>query len=34
VSTACRSKKNAPVLGVYDVQTIEQARKDGVVALD
>jgi glucose-1-phosphate thymidylyltransferase len=29
----CR-EKNAPVLGVYDVQTIEQARKYGVVALD
>jgi glucose-1-phosphate thymidylyltransferase len=29
----CR-EKNAPVLGVYDVQTIEQAKKYGVVALD
>lgn len=29
----CR-EKNAPVLGVYDVQTTEQARKYGVVALD
>ncbi|HAV63032.1 MAG TPA: nucleoside-diphosphate-sugar pyrophosphorylase [Verrucomicrobiales bacterium] len=29
----CR-EKNAPVLGVYDVQSIEQARKYGVVALD
>lgn len=29
----CRSK-NAPVLGVYDVQTTEQARKYGTVALD
>lgn len=29
----CRAK-NAPVLGVYDVQTTEQARKYGTVALD
>jgi len=29
----CREKQ-APVLGVYDVQTLEQARKYGVVALD
>ena len=27
-------EKNAPVLGVYDVQTIEQARKYGVIAVD
>lgn len=29
----CR-EKNAPVLGVYDVQSLEKARKYGVVALD
>ncbi len=29
----CR-EKNAPVLGVYDVGTLEQARKYGVVSLD
>lgn len=27
-------EKNAPVLGVYDVQTVDQARKYGVIALD
>jgi len=27
-------EKNAPVLGVHDVQTVEQARKYGVVGLD
>lgn len=27
-------EKNAPVLGVYDVQTIDQARKYGVIAVD
>lgn len=26
--------KNAPVLGIYDVQTLEEARKYGVVAID
>lgn len=29
----CR-EKNAPVLGVYDVESLEQAKKYGVVALD